>query len=281
MSHKLFLGFIKRDPRYLTNLVAVDELGRFVVASLFRELTMPLLTGFATKDCECAIFNYEESDVGETITDFAAIFSQTFSCRSQLTKVRNLQAKEQNINPELCMLGTRVIALAVKNYRKFDSNAYQQFCELLDLRVDYVRMALSRLDLKKSERNSMDYMIRIGDNANMDDLYSEASWERDELLAQIEVLDGQLRDLDAEIQTRLKTMKILSAQVEILFQHLSQDLDLNLVDPDAKQDELLVTKFRDVLVESSQTWLTSFEEPIDITWANKCKLCDPYWYGTN
>lgn len=229
----------------------------------------PILTGWAFGQCgSCAVFSDDERDTDQSFANYRQSFYQAFACRNKLAQVRKLESRgwdveTPNINPELCQLGTIVMSRAIENIYMSKRNVAQPVRELINLRVNCVQLALRSLEIETRALDKELHMYRISDYANSDDRYAELDSERYSLLAEIKILNDELRDINTRIDKRLNTLSKRFSEIESVFLRMSLDLNLNLIGAQSEEDELLITRFRAVLVESFQNWLESLEKEMN------------------
>lgn len=280
VSRQLFLSLLKSDSLSLANLDAIDELSRLVVAALFGELMASLMTGGASGDCgNCAAISDDERNADQSVAYYRRSVYQAFSCRNQLAQVQKVEngkgweVATPNINSELCQLGTIVMSRAIEEIYLSDPHVAQPIRKVMNVRVNYVQVALRKLVIETDERNTMLYMYRISDYANLDDRYAELNSERYGLLAEIAILDEQLLDMNAKIEMQLNVLAKWSSDVESVLLSMRQGLNLSLISAQSEEDELLITRFRAVLVESFQKWLESLERQMNVASVSERRFC--------
>lgn len=280
MSRQLFLSLLESNSLSLSDSAAIDELESMVVAALFGELMAPLLTGWAFGDCgNCAAISDDERNADQSVANYRRSVYQAFSCRNQLAQVQKVEdgkgweVATPNINSELCQLGTIVMSRAIEDFYLSDPHVAQPVRKVMNVRVNYVQVALRKLVIETDERNTMLYMYRISDWANLDDRYAELASERYGLLAEIAILDEQLLDMNAKIEMHLNVLAKWSSDVESVLLSMRQGLNLTLISAQSEEDELLITRFRAVLVESFQKWLESLERQMNVASVGERRLC--------
>ncbi len=267
LSPQSFIDLLQSGSLSLADPAAIDEIGRLVVAALLRELMAPLLTELFSGGCgNCAAICDDNRDADQGFANSSRQFYQAFACRNQLAQVQKVvngdgwETATPNIDPELCQLGTLVMSRAIQDFYMSDAYVVQLVGEFMDLRVHYVKVALRKLVIETRERNTMLHKFRISDYAGLDDRYRELDIEQDDLLAQVKVLDSELRTINAEIQEKIVVMT--KSSIEAVLTRISYDLNFDLLSAQSETNDLLITRFRAVLVESFHKWLESLEKQV-------------------